>query len=170
MNPIVLAVIAWSFVCRSENQPKEASPVKEIVSTSELAEAKEVAEIIIESEKTEIIQNNSNNVNNNNIDVNSSSNSNNAESKKSKQENQQVNNSKPCVRKIELKHCKADLDKIVSPVIPQPGAWGDPRRHIFRPPQRLTPNINKNQATPKFKEHNSKFQYGNYNRQVSRIA
>lgn len=151
---------------RIENQPKEASPVKEqisVVSASESTESKEVAEVKVESEKTEITQN----VNNNNNTVNSSNNNNNnnAESKKPKQENQQLNSSsKPALRKIELKHCKTDLDKIVSPVIPQPGAWGDPRRHTFRPPQRLTPNINKSQATPKFKEHDAKFQYGNYNR------
>lgn len=58
-------------------------------------------------------------------------------------------------------------DKIVSPVIPQPGAWGDPRNHRYRPqPQRLTPQINKGQVTPKFKENNTRFQYGNYNRYV----
>lgn len=65
------------------------------------------------------------------------------------------------LRKMELKDRKADLDKIVSPVIPQPGAWND--RHRFRPPQR-TPIPHKTQAMPKFKENNAKFQYGNYSR------
>lgn len=80
--------------------------------------------------------------------------------KKPKQDG--INYNRSNLRKMELKERKLDLDKIVSPVIPQPGAWG---AHRFRPPpQRLTPQINKGQATPKFKEHNAKFQYGNYNR------
>lgn len=149
-------------VAVADSQTKEASPVKEIVSASEsTTETKEAAEIKEEAEKTEITPNNNNN---DNINNSNNINNNSAEIKKPKQENQQVNSNKPSVRKIELKDRKADLDKIVSPVIPQPGAWGDPRGHRFRPPQRLTPNINKEQATPKFKEHNTKFQYGNYNR------
>ncbi|XP_046678405.1 7SK snRNA methylphosphate capping enzyme-like [Homalodisca vitripennis] len=71
-------------------------------------------------------------------------------------------NKRANLRKMELKDHKADLDKIVSPVIPQPGAWND--RHRFRPPPQRTPQINKAKATPKFKESNSRFQYGNYNR------
>lgn len=153
-----------SDVAVADSQTKEASPVKEIVSANECAETKkEAVEIKEEAEKTEITQNINNN-NNNNINNSNSVNSISAEIKKPKQETQQVNSNKPSVRKIELKERKADLDKIVSPVIPQPGAWGDSRSHRFRPPQRLTPNINKGQATPKFKEHNTKFQYGNYNR------
>ncbi|XP_054285435.1 7SK snRNA methylphosphate capping enzyme-like [Macrosteles quadrilineatus] len=70
-------------------------------------------------------------------------------------------NNRANLRKIELKERKADLDKIVSPVIPQPGAWND--RHRFRPPQR-TPQLDKSQAKemPKFKEKDAKFQFGNY--------
>ncbi|XP_039296939.1 7SK snRNA methylphosphate capping enzyme [Nilaparvata lugens] len=62
-----------------------------------------------------------------------------------------------------FKKCRKDSkDKIVSPAIPQPGAWGDKshhhhhHHHRFRPPQ--------NQRTPNFKESNARFRYGNYNR------
>uniref|UniRef100_A0A1B6CFH9 RNA methyltransferase n=1 Tax=Clastoptera arizonana TaxID=38151 RepID=A0A1B6CFH9_9HEMI len=83
--------------------------------------------------------------------------------KKPKQDNTSYNRTN--LRKLEMKERKLDLDKIVSPVIPQPGAWGDSRSHRFRnQPQRLTPQINKGQATPKFKPYNAKFQFGNYNR------
>lgn len=71
-------------------------------------------------------------------------------------------NPRASLRKMELKERKADLDKIVSPVIPQPGAWND--RHRFRPPPQRTPQLNKSQKSPTFKETNAKFQYGNYNR------
>ncbi|KAK7790249.1 hypothetical protein R5R35_001050 [Gryllus longicercus] len=86
--------------------------------------------------------------------------------------------------KHEKKNRKFDLkDKIVSPVIPQPGAWkrqphghrgggnmghgaGDGRFNRFRPGGRHRPKIpGLNIAqTPKFQEKNVKFQYGNYNR------
>lgn len=49
-------------------------------------------------------------------------------------------------------------DKIVSPVIPQPGAWPSAGRYRKQGPRRP------NQPTPKFKESGLKFQYGNYNR------
>ncbi|RZF39122.1 hypothetical protein LSTR_LSTR014311 [Laodelphax striatellus] len=67
-----------------------------------------------------------------------------------------------------FKKCRKDSkDKIVSPAIPQPGAWGDKshhhHHHRFRPHQ-LTPHIDKNQKTPNFKEVNTRFRYGNYNR------
>ncbi|XP_008545981.1 7SK snRNA methylphosphate capping enzyme [Microplitis demolitor] len=61
------------------------------------------------------------------------------------------------VRKLDIK------DKIVSPVIPQPGAWKT------RPPHR--PNQDKKKKgsqtgliIPKFREKNSRYQYGNYDR------
>ncbi|XP_019773192.1 7SK snRNA methylphosphate capping enzyme bin3 isoform X2 [Dendroctonus ponderosae] len=60
------------------------------------------------------------------------------------------------------KKFKNTMDKIVSPVVPQPGAWL--KRSISttfsRPPQ----NKVKDQAIPLFKEKNKRFQYGNYNR------
>uniref|UniRef100_A0A1B6K944 RNA methyltransferase n=1 Tax=Graphocephala atropunctata TaxID=36148 RepID=A0A1B6K944_9HEMI len=71
-------------------------------------------------------------------------------------------NNRGNLRKMELKDRKAEMDKIVSPVIPQPGAWTD--RHRFRPPPQRTPQIDKAKATPKFKENNLRFQYGNYSR------
>lgn len=49
-------------------------------------------------------------------------------------------------------------DRIVSPVIPQPGAWPGSGRFRKQGPRRP------NQPTPKFKESGRKFQYGNYNR------
>uniref|UniRef100_A0A0K8TEB8 RNA methyltransferase n=4 Tax=Lygus hesperus TaxID=30085 RepID=A0A0K8TEB8_LYGHE len=51
-------------------------------------------------------------------------------------------------------------DKIVSPVIPQPGAWVD--RHAPHRFRKLEPRPV--QKTPKFKEQDKKFQYGNYHR------
>lgn len=54
-------------------------------------------------------------------------------------------------------------DRIVSPVVPQPGAWVDrhaPHRFRKQEPRPV-------QKTPKFKEQNKKFQYGNYHRSVS---
>lgn len=63
-------------------------------------------------------------------------------------------------------------DKIVSPVVPQPGAWLDRHHHArFRKqsfPGAAAPNAPVTSATniqvPKFKEVNKKFQYGNYHR------
>lgn len=59
------------------------------------------------------------------------------------------------------------MDKIVSPVIPQPGAWGE--RHRFKPPPQRETQINVDQAVPQFKETNARFQYGNYNRLVASV-
>lgn len=52
-----------------------------------------------------------------------------------------------------------DKDKIVSPVIPQPGAWKKPRLSLL--PQNRK---RKDEKMPQFKEKNSKYQYGNYDR------
>ena len=49
-------------------------------------------------------------------------------------------------------------DKIVSPVIPQPGAW---KSRAIRPNQ---DKKKKPQQSPKFNNKNARFQYGNYNR------
>lgn len=57
------------------------------------------------------------------------------------------------LRKLDVK------DKIVSPVIPQPGAWKPRLTH--RPSQ---DKKKKPQQMPKFKPKDAKFQYGNYNR------
>lgn len=56
------------------------------------------------------------------------------------------------LRKVDVK------DKIVSPVIPQPGAWKP------RPQHRPSQDKKKKQAMPNFKEKDARFQYGNYNR------
>ncbi|XP_066584215.1 7SK snRNA methylphosphate capping enzyme-like [Prorops nasuta] len=56
------------------------------------------------------------------------------------------------LRKVEVK------DKIVSPVIPQPGAWKS------RPQHRPSQDKKKKQPMPNFKEKNARYQYGNYNR------
>lgn len=60
------------------------------------------------------------------------------------------------------KKFKNMMDKIVSPVVPQPGAWlkRSNSTTFSRPPQ----NKVKDQAIPVFKEKNKRFQYGNYNR------
>ena len=57
------------------------------------------------------------------------------------------------LRKVDVK------DKIVSPVIPQPGAWKSRMPH--RPCQ---DKKKKPQQMPKFKPKDAQFQYGNYNR------
>ncbi|XP_017793395.1 PREDICTED: probable RNA methyltransferase bin3 [Habropoda laboriosa] len=56
------------------------------------------------------------------------------------------------LRKVDVK------DKIVSPVIPQPGAWKP------RPQHRPSQDKKKNQKMPNFREKDSRYQYGNYNR------
>ncbi|XP_043252726.1 7SK snRNA methylphosphate capping enzyme-like [Colletes gigas] len=56
------------------------------------------------------------------------------------------------LRKIDNK------DKIVSPVIPQPGAWKP------RPQHRPSQDKKKKQAMPNFREKDARYQYGNYNR------
>lgn len=62
------------------------------------------------------------------------------------------------------KKFKYAMDKIVSPVVPQPGAW------LKRPNPKKSTKVRINRATsrqpPLFKEKNKKFQYGNYNRWV----
>lgn len=50
-------------------------------------------------------------------------------------------------------------DKIVSPVVPQPGAWKPRLQH--RPEQKKKKKTN---HKPKFNVKNARFQYGNYNR------
>lgn len=56
------------------------------------------------------------------------------------------------MRKIDTK------DKIVSPVIPQPGAWKS------RPQHRVSQDKKKKQHMPKFRSKDARYQYGNYNR------
>lgn len=56
------------------------------------------------------------------------------------------------LRKIDTK------DKIVSPVIPQPGAWKP------RPQHRPSQDKKKKQHMPKFRSKDARYQYGNYNR------
>ncbi|XP_076167804.1 7SK snRNA methylphosphate capping enzyme [Ptiloglossa arizonensis] len=54
---------------------------------------------------------------------------------------------------------KVDVkDKIVSPVIPQPGAWKP------RPQHRPSQDKKKKQTMPNFREKDARYQYGNYNR------
>lgn len=60
--------------------------------------------------------------------------------------------------KREKKSSQEMKDKIVSPVIPQPGAWPGTSRFRKQGQRRS------NQATPKFNEKSRRFQYGNYNR------
>lgn len=84
-----------------------------------------------------------------------------------KRQKSEGNSSRASLRKLELKDRKAEMDKIVSPVIPQPGAWGE--RHRFKPPPQRETQINVDQAVPQFKETNARFQYGNYNRLVASV-
>lgn len=58
----------------------------------------------------------------------------------------------------------SNIDKIVSPVIPQPGAWL--KRKTTLQNQKPKPQQKKdiNEKLPVFKEKDKKFQYGNYNR------
>ncbi|XP_076393012.1 7SK snRNA methylphosphate capping enzyme [Megachile rotundata] len=56
------------------------------------------------------------------------------------------------LRKVDTK------DKIVSPVIPQPGAWKS------RPQHRPSQDKKKKQPMPNFREKDAHYQYGNYNR------
>ncbi|KAK5645495.1 hypothetical protein RI129_006795 [Pyrocoelia pectoralis] len=58
------------------------------------------------------------------------------------------------------------MDKIVSPVVPQPGGWlkrSNSRRDLHHH-REIKRNTNKNEKMPEFKEKNKQFQYGNYNR------
>lgn len=56
------------------------------------------------------------------------------------------------LRKVDIK------DKIVSPVIPQPGAWKP------RPQHRPSQDKKKKQLMPNFRAKDARYQYGNYNR------
>lgn len=60
------------------------------------------------------------------------------------------------------KKFKHSMDKIVSPVVPQPGAWLKRTNSITKTKPRH--NKNENEEKPQFKEKNRQFQYGNYNR------
>lgn len=67
--------------------------------------------------------------------------------------------------KENLKKMKYSMDKIVSPVIPQPGAWlkRSNSHHWNHKPIRKQNKIPADKL-PQFKEKNKQFQYGNYNR------
>lgn len=57
----------------------------------------------------------------------------------------------------------SNMDKIVSPVIPQPGAWLKRKKTVENPkPKQQKKDIN--EKLPNFKERDKKYQYGNYNR------
>lgn len=77
---------------------------------------------------------------------------------------------KPAKRKSDdyvppVKKFKNNMDKIVSPVVPQPGAWLKRSNSVTK---RTTQRPNKNPPgdlkMPVFKEKYKRFQYGNYNR------
>ncbi|XP_076265365.1 7SK snRNA methylphosphate capping enzyme-like isoform X2 [Rhynchophorus ferrugineus] len=59
-----------------------------------------------------------------------------------------------------FKNC---MDKIVSPVVPQPGAWLK-RSNSVKISRPTRQNNIANEKLPSFKEGNKRFQYGNYNR------
>lgn len=58
---------------------------------------------------------------------------------------------------------KDTKDKIVSPVIPQPGAWKPRTQH--RPSQ--DKKKKQQQTMPNFREKDARYQYGNYNRSLN---
>ncbi|XP_050304543.1 7SK snRNA methylphosphate capping enzyme-like isoform X2 [Anthonomus grandis grandis] len=60
------------------------------------------------------------------------------------------------------KRFKNSMDKIVSPVVPQPGAWLKRSTSVKLPKPRQ--NKVPDEKEPVFKEANKRFQYGNYNR------
>lgn len=64
-----------------------------------------------------------------------------------------------------LKKFKNSMDKIVSPVVPQPGAWlkrsNSVTKRVIQRPNKNPPGDMK---MPQFKEKDKRFQYGNYNR------
>ncbi|CAH1987560.1 unnamed protein product [Acanthoscelides obtectus] len=66
------------------------------------------------------------------------------------------------------KKFKNAMDKIVSPVVPQPGAWLKRANSTTkRPPHRATDNKKDETGQlqlPKFKEKDKRYQYGNYDR------
>lgn len=55
-------------------------------------------------------------------------------------------------------------DKIVSPVIPQPGAWLKRKTTLPNPKPKPQQKKDINEKLPVFKEKDKEFQYGNYNR------
>lgn len=57
-----------------------------------------------------------------------------------------------------------NVDKIVSPVIPQPGAWLKRKTTLQNPKPKPQQKKDINEKLPVFKEKDKKFQYGNYNR------
>ncbi|KAJ3643844.1 hypothetical protein Zmor_026530 [Zophobas morio] len=63
---------------------------------------------------------------------------------------------------VAAKKFKYAMDKIVSPVVPQPGAWSKRPNTIKKKKPR--PNRDTTEEMPQFKEKNKQFQYGNYNR------
>ncbi|KAL1497830.1 hypothetical protein ABEB36_008721 [Hypothenemus hampei] len=62
------------------------------------------------------------------------------------------------------KKFKNFMDKIVSPVVPQPGAWLKRSNSIKLPRPRQRQNKGNDETVPTFKDENKRFQYGNYNR------
>lgn len=74
---------------------------------------------------------------------------------------------KDCTKKLRRMD---SLDKIVSPVVPQPGAWMRARQPRAGPPERpASPHRTKSLSEgdtklPTFHPKNSKYQYGNYDR------
>lgn len=66
-----------------------------------------------------------------------------------------------------LKKFKNSMDKIVSPVVPQPGAWLKRSNSVTK---RVAQRPNKNPPgdikMPQFKDKDKRFQYGNYNRYI----
>lgn len=59
------------------------------------------------------------------------------------------------------KKFKFSMDKIVSPVVPQPGAWLKRTSGVNKKPKH---NRTASVEVPQFREKNKQFQYGNYNR------
>ncbi|KAL3268384.1 hypothetical protein HHI36_007500 [Cryptolaemus montrouzieri] len=62
-----------------------------------------------------------------------------------------------------VKKVRHSLDKIVSPVVPQPGAWLK-RMNSITKKNEPRPFKTESVQMPQFKEKDKKFQYGNYNR------
>ncbi|XP_044268058.1 7SK snRNA methylphosphate capping enzyme bin3-like isoform X1 [Tribolium madens] len=60
----------------------------------------------------------------------------------------------------QAKKFKYSMDKIVSPVVPQPGTWLKRSNHKKRPREKRDTS----EAMPQFKEKDRQYQYGNYNR------
>lgn len=65
-----------------------------------------------------------------------------------------------------VKKFKNSMDKIVSPVIPQPGAWLKRKNTLNSWKPKPKQNKDTNEKLPVFKEKNKQFQFGNYNRWV----